>query len=191
MKKYLLLTLFIIFLFSSYAEAKTLKVVSLKSFSTEFPASTFEVQTIQKEFITTDLTLEQSTVISGIVLRVEPPKRGKRNGYFEFIPTEITYRGVTQKIEHPIIVAKVLGYNPINPKELTFNVARKAANFFFKGAISAIEFVDGAIEAENGQRIKSGAIKVYEDSFLSYVEAGKELKINRGDILTLKIKKIH
>lgn len=188
MKK-ILLVVFIMFFLTLNVEAKTLKVISLKSFSTEFPATTFEVQTIQKENIR-DVILEQGTIISGIVLRVKSPKIGKQNGYFEFIPTEITYRGVTQKIDHPICIAKVLGYNPVNPKELTFNVARKVANFFLKGAISAVEFADGAIKAENGQRIKSGAIKVYKDSFLSYIEPGKELNINKGDIIILKIKTI-
>lgn len=190
MKK-ILLFIFIILFITSSAEAKTIKVISLKSFSTEFPAPTFKVQTIKKEAITEDIILEQNSIISGIVLRVESPKIGKRDSYFEFIPTKITYNGVTQEIEHPVIIVRVLGYNSINPKELTFNVARKAANFFFKGAISAIEFIDGAIEAENGQRIKSGVMKVYKDSFLSYIEAGKELNIKTGDLLTLKVKKIH
>lgn len=189
MKKFLLIIL-IMFLLASCTEAKTLKVLSLKSFSTEFPSPTFEVQTIQREIVTQDIILEQGSIISGIVLRVEPPKRGKRDSYFEFIPTEITYRRIKQKIEHPIIVAKVLGYEPIDPKELTFTVARKVANFFLKGAISAVEFADGAIKAENGQRIKSGAIRVYNNSFFSYIEPGEELNINRGDIIILKIKTI-
>lgn len=189
MKKILLL-IFIIFFLTLNAEAKTLKVISLKHFSTEYPAPTFAVQTTQKEIIDKGIILEEGTIISGIVLRIVPPKRGKQNGYFEFIPTEITYRGVTQKIEHSIEVAKVLGYYPIDPKDLTFDVAKKTANFFLKGAISAIEFADGAIKAENGQRIKSGATKVYKNSFLSYIEPGKELNINRGDMLILKIKTI-
>lgn len=188
MKK-ILLIVFIMFFLTLNVEAKTLKVISLKSFSTEFPATTFEVQTIQKENIR-DVILEQGTIISGIVLKVEPPKIGKRNSCFEFIPIEITYRGITKKIKHPTGIAKVLGYNPTTPKERTFSIARKAANLFLRGAISVIEFTHGAVKAQNGHRIKSGVMEAYDDSFLSYIERGKELHINKGDILILKIKTI-
>lgn len=189
MKK-ILLILSIFILFSSGAEAKTLRVLSLKSFSTLNPSPTFSVQTVQRECLSQDLVLEPGTIISGIVLKVEPPKRGKRNSYFEFIPTQTTYKGQSEKIKHSVIVAQVVGYNPVKPTTLAFNVTRKVANFFLKGAISAIEFADGAIEAQDGQRLKSGAMKAYKDSFFSYIEPGKELNIERGDILTLKIKTI-
>lgn len=189
MKKFLLIIFTLLFL-SCSVEAKTLRVLSLKSFSTQMPSPTFAVQTVQRECLTQGVVLESGTIISGIVLKVEPPKRGKRNSYFEFIPTETTYRGKTQKLKHSVIVAQVLGYNPVKPRELAFGITRKVANFFLKGAISALEFADGAIEAQDGQRIKSGAMKAYKDSFFSYIEPGKELNIERGDILTLKIKTI-
>lgn len=189
MKKVLLL-LFTTFLFSASVDAKTLRVLSLKSFSTAQPSPVFEVQTVQKEYLCQGLILEGGTIISGIVLKVQPPKRGKRNSYFEFIPTEITYRGKTEKLSHATLVAQVMGYNPVKPVDMAFYVTRKVANFFLKGAISAFEFADGAINAEDGQRLKSGAMAAYNDSFFSYIEPGKELTIQRGDILTLKIKTI-
>lgn len=189
--KRILLILLSLSLLSSSVEAKTLRVLSLKAFSTMQPSPVFEVQTVQRECLGQNFYLQPGTIISGIVLKVEPPKRGKRNGYFEFIPTEITYRGKTEKLSHTTMVAQVMGYNPVKPGSLAFNVTRKVANFFLKGAISAIEFADGAINAQDGQRLKSGAMAAYKDSFFSYIEPGKELNISRGDILTLKIKTMH
>lgn len=189
MKKVLLI-FFATLLLSSSAQAKTLRVLSLKPFSTAMPSPTFQVQTVQREYLTQGLILERGTIISGIVLKVEPPKRGKRNSYFEFIPTEITYMRKTKKLAHATMIAQVMGYNPVNPTAMAFNVTRKVANFFLKGVISAIEFADGAINAEDGQRLKSGAMAAYKDSFFSYIEPGTELNISRGDILTLKIKTI-
>lgn len=187
MKKILLL-IFVIFFIPLCAEAKTIRALSLKPFSTAIPSSTFAVQIIQKETITKGTVLEPGTIILGIVLKVNSPKIGKQNGSFEFIPTEFIEKGVSQKIENPLITAKVMGYSPINPSQMTISVIKKIANFFLRGAITALDFIDGAMEAQEGQRFKSGVIKAYKNSFLSYIEPGNELNIKRGDILILKIK---
>lgn len=196
MKKVLLIL--IILFFASGVQAKNLRVLSLKSFSTAQPSPTFEVQTIHKECLTQGIILEPGTIISGSVLRVEPPKVGKRNGYFEFIPTEFTYNGQCERLDHANVIARVLGYNPVKPSDLALNVTKNAASFFFKsvngfikGAItSAIDFADGAIQAQDGQRLQSGMTKAYNDSLFSYIKPGEELIISTGDILTLKIKTI-
>lgn len=189
LKKFLPL-IFTIFLFSSSVQAKTLKAEALDDFLPKYPKGIFRVKILETQEIKKDSFIDAGTIICGQVIAIKGPQRGKRDGYIEFVPIEITCNGVTQKIEQPVIAARVSGYKPINPKELTFNVMRKTANFFFKGAISAVEFIDGAIEAENGQRIKSGVMKVYKDSPLSYIETGKELNVKTGDILTLKLKNI-
>lgn len=187
MKK-ILIFLFIILYFASSVQAKTIKVISLKHFSTEFPSPTFQVQTIQKETITRGFTLEAGTIISGIVLKSESPKLGSRDGYFEFIPTTITSQGATYNITHATITAKVLGYKPVDPQKLIVNIAQKTANILLKGAITGLDFAQGAIEAQDGQRIKSGTMRAYKNSFLSYIEAGDALDIKRGDLIILKIK---
>lgn len=188
MKKFLILFVFVVFL-AQGVEAKTIKVISLKPFSTEFPSPIFKVKTVRRETLVKGVTLEAGTIISGIVLRVSPPKRGKRDSCFEFIPTEIVYKDNVYKLGNLNIVAIVMGYNPIDKKELAFAVARKTANYFLRGAVSAVQFAQGAMEAEDGQRIQAGAQKVYKDSFLVFIEPGEELYINRGDIILLKIKK--
>lgn len=189
MRKFFVILVFLMFSCLG-AQAKSIKVVALEPFSTENPSPTFAVQVMQDEFLPNETFLPADTVIYGIILRVEEPKRGKRNAYIEFIPQKITYDDKTIDINDSRLVAIIKGYTPIDPVDLTFYVARKTANVVFKGAVSAVEFALGAVENEDGNRIKSGAMSVYRDSFLTYVEVGEELNVKKGDILIFKIKKI-
>lgn len=189
MKKFLSIFIIVTILLTSKAQAQTIKVSAVDNFSSANPAPIFRIKMVEDEEVQ-GMLFKSGTIISGIVLRVYEPARGKRDGYFEFIPTEITYNTESIKINIPKTIARIMYYKPIDAPETACNIARKIANFFLKGAISAIEFADGAIMAENGQRIKSGANKVYNDSFFSYIEPGKELNINKGDIINLKLKTI-
>jgi len=192
MKKKFLIFTFGLFLLTSNAQANTdtIKVMSLEQFSTQNPSSDYKVQTIEREKLSDGTFLETGTIISGHVVRVKPPKRLKRNGYFEFVPDTFSYDGETQIIEKSDMIAKVVGYKPIDPKELAFSAVKTAAGFAVKGATQGISFVEGVAQAENGDRLKSGFINVYKDSPLSYLEVGSELNVNVGDILILKLKKI-
>ncbi len=188
MKKIIIL-LFIL-LFAQSAHAQTIKVSAVDSFSSEHPASVFSIKTLEDNRIQ-GMFFKSDTIISGIVLRVHDPSRGKRDGYFEFIPTSITYQGKSVKINMPKTSAEVMYYKPVDPPKEALDVTLKVANFFLRGLITVAEFAHGAIEAPNGQRIKSGATEAYKDSFLSYVEVGQKLNIRPGDILILKLKHFH
>lgn len=107
------------------------------------------------------------------------------------MPTSWVNNGENEKIDLHYTVARVLGYKPIDPKDLTFTVTRKVANFFLKGAVSAAEFAHGSITAENGKRLKTGFNEVYNDSFLVFIQVGKELNIHKGDILVFKLRKVN
>lgn len=193
MKKFLKNSFFIVLIFCSFslsAQAKTIKVVALKDFSTEKPSPTFRVQTIQDEVFKNGTVLEKGTVISGVVLKVEKPKRGKRDAYFEFIPTTIFYDGNEKTINKQIVV-KVIAYHSVDSKKMAVYVAKKAADFAVKGASMGISFVQGVAQADEGDnRIKSGFVKTYRDSPLSFIEVGSELNIDVGDTLVLKVEKI-
>lgn len=190
MKKILSIFVVAIVLLTSKAQAQTIKVSAVDNFSSDQPASIFRIKTLEDNEIQ-GMLFKSDTIISGIVLRVQEPTRGKRDGYFEFIPNLITYQGESVKINLPKTAAQIMYYKPTDPKKETLNATLKVANFFLKGLISGIEFAQGAIKAENGQRIKSGAMNVYNNSFLSYIEVGNQLNIKSGDILVLKLKKIH
>lgn len=180
----------ILLMLNSAAYAENIKVVALSHFSTSDPKPVFHVEVIEPFFLPHGELLSYGAVISGLVTRIEPPKRGKRNAYFEFVPTLIEYNGVKREFDHPAYGAKVVGYSPIDPIKLLDTTTKKVANFAFKGAGFGISFVQGVATAQDGERIKSGVIKTYKDSPLSYLEVGKELDIDKGDILILKIKKL-
>lgn len=185
MKKFLSLTIIMLLFLTSKAQAQSIKVSAIDDFSSEQSSSVFKVKTIEYNQIQ-GMFFEPGTIISGMVLKVHEPARGKRDGYFEFIPTNI---GDT-KINSPKTIGKITYYKPVDPPKAALNIAGKIANIFLKGLITGAEFAQGAIEAPNGQRIKSGAKKAYNDSFLSYIEVGQELNIKPGDILILKLKKV-
>lgn len=189
MKKFLLIFAFLIFSVVD-VQAKNIKVVALEAFSTQNPSPEFAVQTMRDELLDEETFLPADTLIYGTILRVEEPKRGKRNAYIEFIPNRLVYDEKTVDVKDSNLVGIITGYTPIDPLDLTFNVARKTANFVFHGVVSAAEFALGVVENQEGNRIKSGAMNVYRDSFLSYIEVGEELNVKKGDILIFKIKKI-
>lgn len=189
MKRFLLVIVFILFTMNSGVQAKTIKVVSLEHFSTEFPSEIYNVQTLEKIKLGKELTLERGTIIAGRVVKVESPKIFSRNAYFEFIPTLISYNGVLQKIENPKYVARIVGYRSIDAERAAICGAKMATNFLTMGASMGISFIQGLTEAEEGYRFKSGIMRTYKDSPLSFVGVGSELDIEVGDALKFKLKK--
>ena len=194
MKKLLLISMGLIFLITSSAQAKNIQVISMDKFSTAHPSKTYSVQVLEKEEFKDGRVYEAGTIITGKVVKVENARRGKRDGYFEFVPTSLTLENTTYQIKNPNITAKVVGHAPIDSKTTTAalmgNAAKGAVGFIFKGASQGISFVEGIKEAEDGKRIKSGFTKVYKDSPLSYIEEGAELKVKEGDLILLKFKKL-
>lgn len=190
MKKFLLILVALMFLFGVEVQAKTFKVLSVDKFSTASPSNTYKVQVIEREELSDGSVYEAGTIISGNVIKIKNPTRGKRDAYFEFVPTEITLNNKTQTIQDPKVYAKVVGYAPIDPKAIAGQTIKGAIGFVFKGASEGISFIQGAVKNENGNPLKSGFVKLYKDSPLAYFEEGKELNINEGDLILLKLKKI-
>lgn len=191
MKKIILLVICFIFFLGTTAQAKSIRVISLEDFSTASPSDIYKVQVLEREELKDGTIVEAGTIITGEVVKVKNASRGKRNGYFEFIPISYTYDKVTHKIENPRYYAKVVGYAPMDKKEIVESAARGAVGFFFKGASQGISFVQGVAQAEDGSRIKSGLVQMYKDSPLTYIEEGKELQVKPGDLIVLILKKIH
>lgn len=188
MKKFLVIFIFALCINTSSVQAKTVKVVALEDFKSAQPSQTFTVRTIESKQISKTMFLPATTIVSGFIVNVEEAKRGKRDGYIEFVPTALTYEGKTTQLHHSIITAKITDYTPVDPKDATIDAGLKVANFLLKGVISACQFVQGAVTAPSGTRMKSGAMNVYKHSFLTYIEVGDELNVKKGDILTFKIK---
>ena len=190
MKKLLLILGCFMFFLGTSAHAKAFRVISLDNFSTENPSDSYRVQFLQSEHLKDGTVIEAGTILTGQVIKVKNAKIGKRNGYFEFIPTSYTYNHKTKEITDPKYYAKVVGYAPVDTKEIVETAAKGAVGFLFKGASQGISFVQGVANAEDGERLKSGLVKVYEDSPLAYIEEGSELQVNTGDLIVIILKKI-
>ena len=55
---------------------------------------------------------------------------------------------------------------------------------------SGVALVQGAVKNEQGNRAKSAAVSVYENSPLSYINKGKELEIQKGQVFVMSFKQI-
>lgn len=190
MKKGIFTFAFIAFLLTSSVQAQTIKVEAMEEFSTANPASSFSVKITAPEVLPDGTTLEQGSIISGHVTNVQHAKRLKRDGYFEFIPSSITIDGKTKRIENPTMLAIVTDYEPLDPKEIAATVVKSAAGYAIKGATQGISLIQGMVQSENGNRLKSGVTQVYEDSPLSYIDEGSELIISPGDTVIMIINNI-
>ncbi len=191
MKKFLLLLFSLIFMQNAQAFAVSVKAVSLDNFSTSDPKTSFCVQVLESKELQQDYLLRTGTIITGHITNIEHAKRGKRNAYFDFIPTAVTYQTKTNQISKPNYILRVVGYAPVDKKEMIESVAKGAAGFIVAGASQGISFVQGATQAEDGSRLKSGFVKMYKDSPLSYIEEGQELNVSKGDLLIIKFKKFN
>lgn len=191
MKKFLFVIVFILLFMGSNVYAETVRVKALAPFSTQNPSAIFTAEVVETEVFKSGFILYSGSVISGKVVYVAPPKRGKRDAYFEFLPTSFTYEGVTKTAKKPMAIAKVVAYSPIDTKKLAGKAVKTAASLFVKGASLGISFVQGVAQADEGEnKIISGVEKTYKDSPLSYIEVGDELNIDVGDELVLIVKKI-
>ena len=187
MRKLLIVFVSLFLLICCPAFANDIKVSSMMKFSTINPSPYFKVSTLEPVRLNNRF-YPSGTVIMGLVMRVSLPKLGKRDSYIVFWPTTI-FDGKHQiNISNANIHAEICAYKSLNKKALAGNIAIKSANFFVLGASQGISFTIGAAKASNGQRISSGLKKMYNDSFVSYVEAGSQLDVEVGDILLFKIK---
>lgn len=190
MKRFLLFSTLIILFLTSSVQARTVKAMSIEAFSTAYPAQTYSVELLTNEKFTNGIVLEAGTILTGNVIQIKKPRHFKRNGNFEFVVKSLTYKGVTQEIKHHSIVVQIVGYRAVDPVGLATYVGIRATNFLFMGASEGIAFAQGFADGEDESRYKSGFIRMYKESPLSWAEVGKDLDIHKGDLVKLKFKNI-
>lgn len=190
MNKKILYILFIFISLSALASDK-LYVKALEDFSSAEPKKTFKVQVIE------NTTLDKIPMLKNDVLyctlnKVTDPTRGKRNAkvIFNIISYEDS-RGI-HEFENKLIAK--YSKSALTKKEIAKKPSRStirktagfAGNLFLLNGISyGLSFADGVAQNQEGNRLKSGAKQVYEDSFLSYVEYGDEIEIKKDDLFYL------
>ena len=185
--------LFLCFLISvscsfAQANAQTVKVTALDTISTVEPASKISVKLDQTLQVTNEQFLSSDVILIGKLTDVKQPSRLKKDAKFSFEAYEYKdLEGQAHKID-PHIVAKYA--KPLDKKSLAKNAALSAGGLVVKGFSTEVAAISGAIKNEQGNRLKSSAVSVYENSPLSYFKKGNEIQIEKGQSFFLKFPKI-
>ena len=182
---YLCFIIFIAGVFNS-AYSQTIEVRSMNSFSTADPPSSISVQIMEPLEVNSDEFLEAGFKLNGDLYDVVSPKRLKRDADFSFRP--ITYIDNDGK-RHDITTDITASYTePLDKGKVAKNAALSIGNFFFKGLKAGASAIAGAVKNEQGNRMKSAGVSLYEASPVSYVEKGEDIVIKKDDIFYLKFK---
>ena len=75
-----------------------------------------------------------------------------------------------------------------NYKHAAKSAALSVGNFFLQGLSIGYAAVEGAVKNEEGNRVKSSAMSVYESTPISYVEKGTDIVILKDQVFCLKFK---
>ncbi len=187
MKKYLIILLFSLITIPSYAGV-TVEVQALTPFSSTEPPAEMKVKAMDKVAFENGIAFEPGTVIDTKVIDVKLPKRGKRNATFTLRPVAYTLNGVYKPIEDFEFTAKYKAKKPLDKGELALSAASTVGGYFVKGLGQGISLAKGMVKNEQGNRLKSGVVQVYEDSPLAYIEKGEDLYIYENDIFYLRFR---
>ena len=191
MKKTIILAFLLMMTYSLPANAaQKVKVSALTPFSSLNPSEKMKVITLEKAEFNNGIIFENGTVIYGDIIEVKQPKRAKRNASFKFKPTSYLYNGETRTVNDPNFIAKYAEYKELNKAELATSAAATAGGFIFHIPLlsEGVSFVKGVIKNPEDNRFKSGAVQVYKDSPLSYIEEGKDIDIQENTMFILKFK---
>lgn len=191
MKKIFLLILGFIISVSSVS-AKNLRVEAMSDLSTANPPKTWKVKIVDGFIAQDGFVVYAGSVLEGRIESISEPKRLKRNAAFVFVPTKYydagdnTCRTVTEKIEGKYSSMTDVTVGSV-AKTGAIMVGDKVISGFFG---SGVALVQGAVKNEQGNRAKSAAVSVYENSPLSYINKGKELEIQKGQVFVMSFKQI-
>lgn len=177
---------FLIVLSGMFAKtyAQIVEVMSLNDFSTAEPPKTISVKLIEPLELKNMQILDPGIILNGDLVDVISPKRLKRDAGFSFKPVTYTdLDGNTQNLDSNIIAKYT---KPVDKGGLAKNAALSVGNHFIKGLSMGVTAVKGAVQNEEGNRLKSSAKSVYEASPFSYAEKGEDLYINANQNFFMK-----
>lgn len=184
-----ILVLFLIIIFQSnilLAYAKKVEVKAILPFDSLNPPKNFSVM-LNEDFEVSEVkTLYKYYTLNGYIYEVIPPKRLKQSASFIFIPT--SYTDFSHKT-YPLtnVVSKYTTKFALKSFTIT------SALILAVGLVPAIVVstgyfaVDGAMKNNDGNRLKSSATEVYDKSYLSMGEKGKNLHISKNQDFLLDI----
>jgi len=158
------------------ALALNVEVEALSDFSTDNPPQIYSVKTIEP-FNTARGIIESGSIIQGKIT-TQDAKRLKQDATFSFVPTYL----VTPQGEVIPVKRSYIGKyrKEIDKKQIAKSAALTAGNFVVKGFSTGFTAIEGAVKNEQGNRLKSTAVAVYESTPVSYIQKGNALKIQQG-----------
>ena len=167
---------------SAYAD--TVEVQAMQDFSTANPPSTITVKLLDQLDVSDEMTIESGAQVSGQLLNVVSPKRLKKNATFSFKPMwYINAEGTKINVDSDIIGKYT---TTLNKGQVAKKAALSVGNHFVKGLSVGVAAIEGVVENDEGNRLKSGAKSIYNATPLSYVEKGKDIDIKINQVFYLK-----
>ncbi len=164
--------------------AFNIEVEALSDFSTDNPPELYSVKTVEPIYSNKGI-IENGSIIEGRII-TKNPKRLKRDATFSFVPTcIITPRGEIIKAKKDI-VGKYK--KEIDKKKIAKSAALTAGSFVVKGFSTEFNAIEGAVKNEQGNRLKSTAVAVYEGSPISYIQKGEAIEIKQGQHFYMNFK---
>lgn len=190
MKKFFILAFVFILLSLPANAAQKIKVSALTPFNSVNPTSKMKVITLERVEFNNGIIFEDGTVVTGDIVDVKQPKRGKLNASFKFRPTEYLYNGEKHVVNDPNFIAKYIEYKEIDKLGVATSAATTAGGLIFHIPLlsEGVSLVKGMWKNQEDNRLKSGVVQVYKDSPLSYVEEGKDVVIEENTMFILKFK---
>ena len=190
MKKSFILAFVFILLSLPASAAQKIKVSALTPFNSVNPTSKMKVITLERVEFNNGVVFEDGTVVTGDIVDVKQPKRGKLNASFKFKPTAYFYNGQRHVINDPNFIAKYIEYKELDKLGVATSAATTAGGIIFHIPLlsEGVSLVKGMWKNQEDNRLKSGVVQVYKDSPLSYVEEGKDIVIEENTMFILKFK---
>lgn len=182
-----------IFLNTSPAQAKTVIAEVINEINTQNPPEEFCVKVTKKCKWYDGYSLEEGCIIKGEITEIVPPKIGKRDAFLKFTPKSFSIPSKDGKITELELsqIIKVKPYKPMTKIEIAGKVVTTAAGTVVDGLGYGINFVQGAVQAKEGEhRVKAGINNAYEASPLSYGRKGYHRVFKEGDLVKLSLDEI-
>ena len=168
----------------SQVYAQTIEVQSLNDFSTAKPPKSISVKLLEPLNLTSSMKLDLGTTINGDLIDVVSPKRLKRDASFSLkVKSYKDLDGKIYNLKDTVIASYTV---PVDKTGLAKNAALSVGNYFVKGLSIGVAAIQGAVNNDEDNVIKSSAVSAYEASPLSYVQKGEDLNINEYGIFFLK-----
>lgn len=169
--------------------AKNVKVEAMSDFSTANPPAVWRLKVVEPFLGKNNFLVQNGCIIEGKITDVTEPQRLKRNASFVFIPVKFyDENGKVYDIERDLIgkysVLSDISAEGVARQGMIYAGNKLVDGFFGPG----IAIVEGAVKNEQGNRVKSSVVSLYESTPLSYCNKGTEVEIPKGKIFIMSFK---